>query len=331
MSYNSVLVKSPLRISFFGGGTDFEYFYNKYGSYILSCAIDKFIYVIVKKGSFFYPDKFRINYSSIEKVNNINLISNNIVRETLKFFKIKESLNITIINDIPAGSGLGSSSSFCLALVMAINRLYNFKLTKNQILKISKKIEITKLKSPIGIQDYLPSLYGGFNFFKIKSTNQIYRKKISFEFEKKVFQSICLVWTGSFRDANEILKDQSRKDNNNNFELNEILKLSKNMFKDLSNQNIDIKKFGEKLLESWNLKKKLSKKIFTTKLLKFEKQFSNISNIYGYKLLGAGGDGFYLIVCDKKSIKKLIEIFGVNKVLLVRNYSQSAKAIYLNK
>ena len=257
MSYNSVLVKTPLRISFFGGGTDFENFYTKYGSFILSCAVDKFIYVIVKKGSFFYPDKFRINYSSIEKVNNINSISNNIVRETLKFFRIKESLNITIINDIPAGSGLGSSSSFCLALIIAINKLFNYQLRQNQILNIAKKIEISKLKSPIGIQDYLPSLYGGFNFYNIKSNNQIYKKKISKNYEKKIFQSICLVWTGSFRDANEILKDQSRKDNNNTFELKQILNISKSIYKDLSDKKLDIKKFGVKLLETWSLKKKI--------------------------------------------------------------------------
>ncbi len=211
MSYNSVLVKTPLRVSFFGGGTDFEYFYSKNECCLISSAIDKFIYVIIKKGSGFYPDKFRINYSTVEKVNNINHITNNIVRETLKYFKIKDSLNITIINDIPAGSGLGSSSSFCLALVIAINKLFKLNIKKKELLRIVIDIEIKKINSPIGIQDYLPALNGNLNFYKFNNVNKIQRKRINSKFAKNIFKSICLIWTGSFRDANSILKDQSSK------------------------------------------------------------------------------------------------------------------------
>lgn len=330
MSYNSVLVKTPLRVSFFGGGTDFKYFYSKNECCLISSAINKFIYVIVKRGSNFYPDKFRVNYSTVEKVNNINSVSNNIVRETLKYFKIKDNLNITIINDIPAGSGLGSSSSFCLGLVLAINKLFELKIKKNDLLKIAINIEINKIKSPIGIQDYLPAFNGNLNFYKFRNANIIRKTKIKDEFAKKLFNSICLVWTGSFRDANSILKDQSNKENKNTKELKSILQLSKEVYNKINTNSIDIKSFGQYIKETWILKKKLSKKIYNKKLIKFEKKFDSISGIYGYKLLGAGGEGFFLIISNKKGLVKLRNFYK-SSILSIDKYDYPAHSYYLNK
>ena len=222
---NFVVVKCPLRVSFFGGGTDFEDYYNKNNSLILSTAINKYIYVILKKHGNQYNERFRINYSKVEKVNKVNFISNHISRETFKYFKMNKPVSITILNDIPAGSGLGSSSLFCVSLTQACFKMFDLKKNKKKHLDIVKNIEIKKLKNPIGIQDYLPGLYGGFNEFHLSKKN-IKVKKISNKSSKKLLNNCYLLWTGSFRNASKILKNQKKNIQKNYNHLTEIKKIS---------------------------------------------------------------------------------------------------------
>ena len=305
---NTIIVKCPLRVSFFGGGTDFENYFNKNESLIISSAINKYIYIILKKHGNQYNEKFRINYSVVEKVNNIKFISNNISRETFKYFGIKEPISLTILNDIPAGSGLGSSSLFCVSLTKAFFEMTGTKVSDRKHLQIVKNIEIKKVKSPIGIQDYLPGIYGCLKEYVLKKKG-IKIKKISKINTKKVFKHCYLLWTGSFRNASKILIDQKKKIKKNYKQLNEIKKISHLAKKEFSKKNMSIKKIGKLLNLSWENKKKLEAKIFNKKLKNLEK-IINQANPYGFKLLGAGGSGFYLVIANKSSAEKLKKKFS---------------------
>lgn len=323
---NIVVIKCPLRVSFFGGGTDFEDYYYRNDSLIISTAIDKYIYVILKKHGSQYNEKFRINYSRVEKVNKINFISNHISRETFKYFKINKPVSITILNDIPAGSGLGSSSLFCVSLTQACLKMFNIKKNKKKHLEIVQNIEINKLKNPIGIQDYLPGLYGGFNEFHLSKRN-IKVKKISNKNSKKILDNCYLLWTGSFRNASKILMGQKKNIQKNYNHLTEIKKISMLAKKELNKKKISIKKIGKLLTSSWDNKKKLETKIFNKKLKKIEETIKK-TNPYGFKLLGAGGNGFYLILANRSTAKKLQKKFDEKFFFKINLEKNPVKVVY---
>ena len=166
-SYEQIITRTPLRISFLGGGTDINSFYKKYGGSIFSSAINKFVYVTVKKHSKFYNEKFRLNYSKSENVNIRENIKNKIIKECLKITKIDFPLYISTVSDIPAGSGLGGSSAFVVGLLKSLNTLIGKKLSEKELYFQSKKVEGIINKKIVGIQDLFPACFGGINYYKI--------------------------------------------------------------------------------------------------------------------------------------------------------------------
>ena len=149
-----IISKTPLRISYFGGGTDIPIFYtkNKFGS-VLNSTINKFIYVTIKKQSKFFYEKYRLNYSKAELVNDVNKIKNPIIRESIKFLNIQDNIYISTISDIPSSTGLGSSSSFCVGLLNALHKFKGETISKHQLAEEACHIEVDLLKKPIGKQD----------------------------------------------------------------------------------------------------------------------------------------------------------------------------------
>ena len=309
---NFVVTKTPLRVSFLGGGTDMDYFYKKHGGAVLSSAIDKYVYVSVKKYSKLYKTKFRLNYSITENTNYINKIRNNIIRECLKVVGIKFPIYISIVSDIPAGSGLGGSSSVVVGLLKALYELKRKKITNQKLYELACYIEIKRLKQPMGKQDQFPAVYGGLNFIEFKKNEKIKFKRIPLNiFNSKLFLNSLLMWTHNTRSATKELKIQKKNYKKN---LKYLLKIKKNLydFKSLSQfQDVDLKKFGSYIKISWNQKLKLirsSNYQFIKNFLKLEKD-----NFYGSKLLGAGAGGFWYILAKKKELdflqKKFKSIF----------------------
>ena len=299
---NFVVTKTPLRVSFLGGGTDINYFYKKYEGAVLSSAIDKYDYVSVKRYSSLYKTKFRLNYSITENTNFISKIKNNIIRECLKVVRIKFPIYISIVSDVPAGSGLGGSSSVVVGLLKALYELEGKKISNQELYELACYIEIKMLRQPIGKQDQFPAVYGGINFIEFKKNETIKFKRIDLKsFNSKLFSKSLLVWTQNTRSANNELKFQKK-----NFKKNEkyLLEIKKNLydFKSLTQfQDINLKEFGSYINHSWNQKLKLlrpSKHQSIDRLLKLKK-----NNLYGKKLLGAGAGGFwYILVKKRKSI-----------------------------
>jgi len=297
-----IVTRAPFRISLFGGGTDFFDYYSKNHSKIISFSINKYIYVILKKRD---DDFYYINYSIKEITKNINAIKHDIIREILKFFKIKSGLEISIISDIPSkGSGLGSSSALCCALILAITKLQRIKISQKKIASLAVKIEIEILKKPIGVQDQYGCAMGGLKVISMKK-NEIKISKISNHKLQSIIENNSILYdTKKNRKSEEILKNQKSLIKLNIDKLNKISNLSKEFIKNCK-KNVEIEDFIFQLNETWNLKKNLEKNIsndlITQKMNKLKKY-----GYEGFKLCGAGKGGFIFAVKKTKIPKNLL-------------------------
>lgn len=320
-----IIASAPLRVSLFGGGSDFESYYKKNKSGVLSFAINKYVNVIIKKS---FNNYFTINYSKKEICKNIEDIKHPIIREVLKFYNVKEFLEITSISDIPSkGSGLGSSSAFACALIKCICKFLNKKISNRELARIACFIEIKKCKSNIGIQDQFATSIGGFNFLVFKKNNKVLIKEI--KIKNLDIKNFFLVSTNFYRSANKILKFQQEKKNflNRNTLLNEIVKIAYQVF-DLIKKNKKVD-YGFYLNKSWQLKKRMSKKITNRNIDNLYK-FGIKSGSTGGKLLGAGGGGFILFYVPQKKHCQFLNSFKKHKVFRPKLDFIGTKAIKIS-
>lgn len=291
-----IFSKTPFRISFVGGGTDNLKKQNFKGQ-VISCTIDKFIFVGMNKK---FDDKIRFSYSKTENVNNSKNLKHEMLRETFKYFNISKGFEIVSVGDIPSsGSGLGSSSSFLVGLIKCINSIKNLKLTRKKIAEIACHIEINILKKPIGMQDQYSAAFGGLNHI-IFDEKIIKVKKIKIPRHRlKIFENnLFLFYTNISRKSKSILKNV-KKNNNINF-LKQISNLTVKFKSVLISGDLD--NIGKILNEGWNLKKKLSKNTSNSTLDEMY-DYGLKSGASGGKLLGAGGGGFFLFYVPKKNHK----------------------------
>ena len=213
-----IISRTPLRISFAGGGTDIPSFYrkNNYGC-VLSAAINKYIYVSVKKHSEIFTEKIRLNYSDTENVDSVNKIKNPIIRACLKHLNINENIYISTVADAPGSSGLGSSSAFCVGLLNALYTYKGLNVSKNKLAEEAATIEIDVLKRLIGKQDHYAAAFGSINFFKFHSDEKISVKPIDENSQnvKMIFNNLYTFYSGINRDASKILESQGNRDKEN--------------------------------------------------------------------------------------------------------------------
>tara|TARA_X000000950_G_scaffold289480_1_gene414004 strand:- start:11533 stop:12525 length:993 start_codon:yes stop_codon:yes gene_type:complete len=321
-----VTTRTPLRISFFGGGTDIKSFYKSHNGAVITTAIDKYVYVTVKRLQKIYKEKFRLNYSKSERKNKISEIDNKIIKECLKFCKVKYPIYISTISDIPARSGLGSSSSFTVGLLKALYSLEGKQINNKKLASNACKIEIEKLKQPIGKQDQYIASIGGFkkiNFFKNGNVNYINynHNQIS-----KILKNSVIIWTGSFRDASQILKSQN-KNKTNIAKLKKILEIANVADSNIKKGTNNNKKFSELMRKNWEIKKSLSKRICNnrTNQLIFEAEKLGAKS---YKILGAGGGGFLFINFKNLSSKMLRKFLKKKIFFKIKTSFDGSKVIY---
>lgn len=316
-----IISKTPLRISLMGGGTDIANYYtnNKFGC-VISSSIASYIYVIVKKQSEIFSEKFRLNYSETEMISDINEIKNPIIKECLKFLQIDEKIYIATIADIPASTGLGSSSSFCVGL---LNALYKFKgqsISQMQLAADASTIEINLLKKPIGKQDQYAAGLGGLNFIKFNSdhTTDVQQINISKKNITLLNKNMIVFWSGLTRSADNILSEQSKNSKDNNKNLNNLKKKVFSLKECLELETINFDLIGNLLNESWHLKKTFASKISNPVI---DKAYSLAmkNGAKGGKLLGAGGGGFLFFISNPsnhKTIEKKLQEIGFTKINL---------------
>ena len=307
-----IVSRTPFRISFFGGGTDYQEWAKKNGGKVLSTSIDKYCYISIRKLPPFFSHKHRIVYSDIENVNSLDEIKHPSVRETLKFYKIKEGLEIHHDGDLPARSGLGSSSSFTVGLINALHALKGERTNKDFLAKNAINIEQNIIKENVGSQDQVAVAYGGFNSIDFTTDKSfVVNPFIIGQKQLSHFKShLLLFFTGFTRIASSIAKDQLDRIQENEKNLSEIKDMVYEAEKILKNPN-EIRLFGKLLDQSWKIKKSLSNNV-SNKLIDDAYEAAINCGALGGKILGAGGGGFILIFAEPhkhRKIKKTLESF----------------------
>jgi len=310
-----IISKTPFRISFFGGGTDYPVWYRENQGAVLSTAIDKYCYITIRYLPPFFPHKHRIVYSKIEMVNDINEILHPAVRATLKFVNIDKGVEVHHDGDLPAKTGLGSSSSFTVGLLNSLYALKGVIPSKLQLAKEAINIERDILKENVGAQDQVAAAFGGFNKINFNGKDEIKVEPITLNKEriKELDNHLLLYFTGFSRTASEIAKSQIENTPNKKRELSLMYQMVDEAIKIL-NENRDIKDFGKLLHEAWSLKKSLTDKISTPEIDNiYEKALQ--AGALGGKLLGAGGGGFMVLFVPpenqpgvREKLKNLLEV-----------------------
>ena len=301
-----IISKTPHRISFFGGGSDYPTWYKKNGGKVLSTTIDKFVYLSFRELPPYFDHKYRIVWSKVENEKNIKKIKHNVVRKILPYMNISKGIELHYQADLPARSGMGSSSSFVVGLLNIISKYQNLNYSKEKLAKKSIYFEKEILKEYIGIQDQISASVGGFNKINIKKNGSFNIKKIKFKKEIGKFnQNLVLIFTGINRTASEIAgKYVSKLNTVKEREMTEIMSQVEEGEELLSNGNYN--EFGKLLNESWKYKKSLSNIISNKKIDELYDHFI-YNGALGGKLLGAGGGGFMIFYLQYSKQKKFFE------------------------
>lgn len=301
-----ILSKTPFRISFFGGGTDLVPWYKEHGGAVISTTINKFCHISIRHLPPFFEYKHRIVYSNIELVKTIDEINHPSVRETLRYFNVREGLEIHHDGDLPARSGLGSSSSFTVGLVRALKALEGKMIDAKALSETALHIEQELIKEACGSQDQVAAAYGGFNKITFnKDSIRVSPVLISRNNLDMLENGLCLFFTGVSRLANDIEKDKLNHLDKKKKSLLFTRQLVEEAQNILTSSSFNLTSFGFLLNEAWEAKKKLSKKV-TTELVDSVYEKAIKMGAYGGKILGAGGGGFILFCIEPWMKDRLI-------------------------
>ncbi len=294
-----IISRTPYRLSFVGGGTDLRSFYSEEPGQVISTTIDKYLFVVVKRQIGIVEFKYRVNWSKVEFKNRVEDIEHPIVRETLIKLNIDFPVEITTFADIPANTGLGSSSAFAVGLLHALYALKGQMVTKYTLASEAAEIEVEILKRTMGKQDHFAAAYGNINVFTFNPNESVtvepafYRNEV----RDKLQNNLLLFYTKLKRDASEVLESQNKQSSNKRDVLQKMRDLVTPMREVLSKGN-NLSEFGEILHEGWNLKKSLTQEISNPEIEVYYETARKAGAIGG-KLLGAGGGGFLLFYAEQ--------------------------------
>ena len=307
-----IISRTPLRISFTGGGSDLSAFYRKYGGAVISTAVDKYVYVNVNKK---FDSGIRVSYSKTEEVVSVSQLEHKLIKATLQHLNILGGLEITSIADIPSrGTGLGSSSSFTVGLLHALNAYEGKYVSSEELGRTACMIEIDFCGEPIGKQDQYAAAYGGFNLIEFNSDESVIVSPIICKPEtiNSIENNILVFYTGITRSASDLLLRQTEAVNSQIDKQNvqkRMVELTYDLKQELQNNNID--NFGHILHENWVLKKSLVQEISSTQIDDMYK-LARDAGALGGKILGAGAGGFLLLYAPiqyHEAIRKKLQIF----------------------
>lgn len=303
-----IISRTPFRISFFGGGSDYPAWYLKHGGQVLSTTIDKYCFITCRHLPPFFDYKHRIVYSKQENVNMIEDIQHPAVRGVLQWFDYNRGLEIHHDGDLPARSGLGSSSSFTVGLINVLHAMQGQYISKEALAKAALHVEQNVIGENVGSQDQVAAAFGGFNLIRFLQDGSFQVEPIILPPQRltELQQHFILVFTGFSRIASEIAKDKITNLENKTTEVTHLSSMVSEAINILNRPNISINEFGQLLHEAWQYKRGLSTKVTT----------SAIDDIYhkamqagalGGKLLGAGGGGFMLLFASPDKHLQIIQ------------------------
>lgn len=317
-----IITRTPFRMSFAGGGSDIASFYEKHGGCVLSTTINKYMYISVHPS--FELKETVLKYSQTEVVNDIDEIEHKYFKEVLNLLRIS-GVEISSTADVPAGTGLGSSSSFTVGLLHA---LYSYKgkfVSKEKLAAKACEIEIDRLKNPIGKQDQYAAAYGGLSFYQFNKDGSVFVEPVIMRSElySQLERNLMMFYTGELHSASAILKEQSVNITSGDKEANQLkmCDLARELREELQHNNIDA--MGEILNEGWNLKRTLANGISNPEIDEYY-EIAMKHGAIGGKLLGAGGGGFLLFYVPENRQQEVRMAIGLQQMPFSFDYQGSA-------
>ena len=296
-----IIVQTPLRLSFFGGGTDFPGYFRNEGGCVLSTAINKFIFVIIKER---FDEMLRIGYTRTEIVDNVELVAHELIREALRKTGVSHGVEIITMGDIPAGTGLGSSSTVTVGALHAMYSFRNIPVPIERLAEEACDIEVNILNKPIGFQDQYIAAYGGLRFIEFHPDGRVTPEPINLgmEIQRRFNEHLLLFYTGITRKSETILSEQKENINNRLPVLRKLKEMAYHAREALCAGRID--EIGYLLHESWQLKKQLANGISNGDLEDCYEAAIR-AGAYGGKIAGAGGGGCLLLYCPPENREKV--------------------------
>ena len=324
-----IITKTPFRMSFFGGGTDMPAFFNEHGGAVISTTFDKFCYVNVRHMPPFHPYISELVHNRFERVNNIEEIEHPLIRECMRLHDIHE-IRLTYEGDLPARSGLGTSSTFAVGMLNAFCALKGKMMSKHQLAQEAIHVERAILKEHGGWQDQVAAAYGGLNRINFKDGEfSVHPIVISSERKKELDENLLLFYTGIQRFSSEIQADTFAKPVDKTQQLKDMLALVDEAEGILCDKNASLKEFGKLLDTTWKLKRGTGAKVSN----------GSIDELYAYaikagalggKLLGAGGGGFLLFYCEKEKQNELKKAMERLMIVPFNFENEGSQILYYN-
>ncbi len=306
-----IITRTPFRITLGGGGTDLPSYYGEHGGFVFSVTIDKYMYIHLNTP--IVDDLIRVKYSKYEEVSNVDDIKHDLVREALRKMDVTKAVEIQSMADIPASTGLGSSSCYLVGLLNALHCYRNISISQQELAEEANHIEMNILKQPVGKQDHYTAAFGGFIIMDINKSGLVTVKRpeaLSEDIIDELESSLLIYYTNTTRSASEILKEQNKSTLDKGSQSHTKVVESLHEIKDIGYKTLDainsgnLDEFGKLMDVHWRAKKRLSNKISSSKIDDlYELGMKN--GALGGKILGAGGGGFMLFYCPKEMQSKL--------------------------
>lgn len=311
-----IITRTPFRISFFGGGTDYPVWYNEHGGAVLSTTIDKYCYINCRYLPPFFDMKYLIRYSRREETKTIDEIVHPSVRTCLQYLDMKNGIELLHTGDIPARSGIGSSSSFTVGLLSSLYALKGKITTKRQLARDAIHIEQSLIGENVGSQDQVAAAFGGLNKIEFGGERNFYVHPLTFSSDKvNAFQDhLMLFFTGFSRNSSDIAGEQIKNTANKRTELHTMHQMVQHAIDILNGDVCGLQDFGKLLHESWMLKRSLTRLISTSQVDEIY-ETARKAGALGGKLLGAGGGGFILLFVPPECQERVKE--SLNNFLYV--------------
>ena len=312
-----IITRTPFRLTLGGGGTDLPSFYGDHGGFILAAAIDKYMFLNVNTP--IVDDKIRVRYTGSEMVDHVDDVKHTLAREALKYFGVTSGIEIVSIADIPAGTGLGSSSSYLVGLLNALHTLLQDQATPQKLAEEACRIELDVLGKPIGKQDQYMAAFGGLTTLDIDPEGNVSVKRLDLDVDlvESLEHNILMFYTHEMRDATTILKKQDEaartKDRTVVRSLREIKDIGLEISDAISKGNL--RRFGELLDVHWQSKKRLSEGISNPQIDAWY-ELAKQNGAVGGKISGAGGGGFLMLYCEenKARLREVMRAAGLREL-----------------
>jgi D-glycero-alpha-D-manno-heptose-7-phosphate kinase len=311
-----IITRTPFRVSFFGGGTDYPVWYKENGGSVLSTTINKYCYISCRYLPPFFDYKYRLRYTLREETQTMHEIKHPSIRECLRYLDIENGIEMVHTSDIPAMAGIGSRSAFTIGFLNALYALKGKMVTKRQLAREAIHVEQNLIRENVGSQDQIACAFGGFNKIEFGGEKDFYVYPMTIDQDKvNLLQDhLMLFFTGFVRTASDIAGEQIKNTPNKKAELQALVDISEKAISILNSDSSDLKEFGKLFHEAWRIKKSLTK-LISTAMIDEMYDAAISAGAVGGKLLGAGGGGFMLLFAPPQQQKKIRE--ALKKILYV--------------